>query len=133
MINFGNVAQHSHTYLPGLAWLSLHSLCRALLLFSWKFPGKCKLAPVCFGARKFSFKGKNWIAVMLVSDHDYKNSRIIGEYMLLGFVSSSNSVPPAVLRDVQCSRHSATNFTASNDIILFKYAVQFPWLCRGDF
>ena len=58
VIKFGYVAQHPHAYLP--------------LLYSQQYPGKSELIPVCFGARKFSIKGENWIALMLICDHNLK-------------------------------------------------------------
>ena len=45
MINFGYNAQHPHAYLPGAG-------------------------PSLFGAQKFSIKGENWIALMVISDHN---------------------------------------------------------------
>ena len=50
-----------------------------IFLFSRKSPGKCKLVSVCFGARKFSIKGENWITLILINDHDCKNSKILGK------------------------------------------------------
>ena len=72
VINFGYVAKHPHAYLPAVARLSLSPL--PLLLYSQQSPGKCKLVPVCFGARKFSIKGENWIALMLICDHNLKKT-----------------------------------------------------------
>ena len=72
VINFGYVAQHPHAYLPAVAWLSLSPL--PLLLYSQQPPSKSKLVPVYFGARKFSIKGENWIALMQICDHNLKRN-----------------------------------------------------------
>ena len=76
VINFGYVAQHPHAYLPAIAWLSLSISPLPLLLYSQQSPGKSKLVPICFGARKFSIKGENWIALMLICDHNLKKTNV---------------------------------------------------------
>ena len=45
VINFGYVADHPQAYLQGIG-------------------------PSLFGAQKFYYKGENWIALMVISDHD---------------------------------------------------------------
>ena len=75
VINFSYVAQHPHAYLPAIALLSLSPL--PLLLYSQQSLGKSKLVPVCFGARKFSIKGENWIAPMLICDDNLKKSNVL--------------------------------------------------------
>ena len=67
VINFGYVAQHPDVYFPGVAWLSLSAPSAAIQL---EVHSQMQIGHSLFGAQKFSIKGENWIALMLISDHD---------------------------------------------------------------
>ena len=85
VINFGYVTQHPHAYLPAVAYRRL---------YSQQSPGKSKLVPVWFGARKFSIKGENWIALMQICDHNHKKTSNVLEKLSTEWRESGSNPGP---------------------------------------
>ena len=53
-------------------WASPGSLSTPSVAIQPEVPRQMQIGPSLFGAQKFSIKGENWIALMLIIDHDLK-------------------------------------------------------------
>ena len=106
-----------------------------LLLYSQQPPSKSKLVPVYFGARKFSIKGENWIALMLICDHNLKKTSDVLEKLSIEDASGHRTRDLAVV--AHFLNHSATTslfqmklFCLNTPHSFFGYIAKIFWVIR---